>query len=712
MNKRQLQLAALFTLSSASLASHGEQLEEIVVTADFRPADLLTTPASVSVVGKLEMAERSARHLEDILSAVPNVSWSSGASRSRFVQLRGVGDLEQYAEPKYYPSVGLLVDDLELGAIASAGMLFDAAQVEVLRGPQGTRFGASGHAGMIRINTARPTDVFEARLTGGIANYGSYHAGAVLSGPLGESLAGRLALQQNRGDGYVENAYTGDDSADFDETTLRARLNWEPGNIGHYQFSYLHFESDNGYDAFSLQNDRTTWSDQPGSDAQDLDGLSARGEWALGTGAQLQAIATWLETDSLYDYDVDWVSAPVCENATCSYGHDTARESFARDREQGTLELRLLGGADDISRGSLRYVLGLYANRNEETMDYAYPSLWYGDYESRSNYQTQRYAIYGELEYGLSERLALSGGLRIEHFEDEYSDSNGVDRDSDDQLFDGELSLEYRIADNAFAYATLALAEKPGGSNVAAGSQFAFMSPGFQEFMAGKLRFGEESLFNREIGLKLRAFDDRLSLRTAIFYATRENAQLESWMWDAAAGLWIGYLDSASDATNYGLEVESDFALSHSIDLYASIGLLETEVDEINTFDLDENRFVTHKGREQAKSPGFQYNVGMRLALPFGMQASLEAEGRDESYYGYYHNGKLDGYDLLNASLGWSSQRFELTLWGRNLADEEYAVHGLYVAADPRDDFGAWANQTYYQLGAPRTYGVDFSWQM
>ncbi|MFV8817062.1 TonB-dependent receptor [Haliea sp. E17] len=699
-------------LAGTPCAVFAQALEEVVVTADFRPVDLMTSAASVSVIGEPEMAQRSARHLEDILSAAPNVSWSSGASRSRFVQLRGIGDLEQYAEPKYYPSVGLVIDDLELGAVASAGMLFDTAQVEVLRGPQGTRYGASGHAGMIRIGTRVPSDSFEAQLEGGVGNYGSYHMGAVLSGPLGESLKGRIAVQQNTGDGYIENAYTGDDTADYDELTGRVRLVWEPGSNGSYDFSYQHFESDNGYDAFSLQNNRTTWSDEPGSDEQDLDGFSARGEWRLGQSTHLQAIATWLDGDSLYDYDVDWVSAPVCEIAVCSYGYDTAREIFARDRSQGTLELRLLGGDDDRSRGSLRYVIGLYANHNEERLHYAYPSAWYGLYESDSDYDTDRYAVYGELEYGLGERLGVSAGLRVEQFNDDYSDSNGVSGDSDDQLFDAELSLQYDLNDTTFLYATLALANKPGGANVAAGSQYAFMSAPFQQFMQGKLRFGNETLFSRELGLKATAFEDRLSLRSALFYATRENAQLESWMWDAAAGLWVGYLDSGSDATSYGLELEADYALTAAVQLYGSIGWLETEVDEINTFDLDLNQFVSHKNRAQAKSPEYQYNAGVRVQLPRGFTAALEVEGRDDSYYGYYHNGKLDSYDLLNGSLGWSGQQLDIRLWGRNLGDEDYAVHGLYVGADPRDDFGAWANQTYYQFGAPRTYGVDVTWRL
>ncbi|WP_165954241.1 TonB-dependent receptor [Seongchinamella unica] len=698
---------------AASVTQAADELEEVIVTADFRASELMNSAASVSVLGELQIQERGARHLEDILSAAPNVSWSTGASRSRFVQIRGVGDLEQYAEPKYYPSVGVMVDELELGSAANAGMLFDISQVEVLRGPQGTRFGASAHAGMIKINSNAPTDEFEALLSGGVGNYGAYNYGAVISGPLGDSVTGRIALQQNQGDGYIENEHLGeDDTAGYDELTGRARLRWQPDDGSRYELALFSFDAENGYDAYSLDNERKTWSDQPGADEQDTLAVSARGEWQLGVSTTLQAVVSDLDADLLYSYDADWISAEVCQINTCSFGHDTAREIFDRRRDQSTLDVRLLGGAEAMAAGEWRYALGFYGNQSREKLNYAYPSAWYGLYESASRYETDRYAIYGELEYAFSNRLSLTGGLRLERFEDDYRDSNGVGHDNSEDLYNGELSLQYDFSDNSFGYATLALASKPGGVNVAASSQYGFMSPAFQGFMQGKLRFDDERLLNREIGFKSRQLDGRLELRAALFYATRENAQLENWMWDDSAGLWIGYLDSNSDTDSYGLELETTFVASEAIELVANIGWLDTEVDTVTTFDLDRWDFVSKKDREQTKSPGYQYNAGMRTALPAGFSGVLELEGRDESYFGYYHDGQLEAYNLLNASLSWSNASLTLNLWGRNLTDEEYATHGLYFGADPRDDFGAWSNQTYYQFGAPRTYGLDISWRL
>jgi hypothetical protein len=150
--------------------------------------------------------------------------------------------------------------------------------------------------------------------------------------------------------------------------------------------------------------------------------------------------------------------------------------------------------------------------------------------------------------------------------------------------------------------------------------------------------------------------------------------------------------------------------LNSHVELFANLGWLHAEVDSIETFDLDQWQFVEKKDRDQAKSPEYQYNLGARLAFNQQWSGRIEVEGQDDSYYGYYHDGKLDSYDLFNASLQWQSGNVAVTLWGRNLGDEDYAVHGLYFGADPRDNYGAWQNQTYLQLGEPRTYGVNLNY--
>jgi outer membrane receptor protein involved in Fe transport len=714
MSKTVQLTIALLALSSitATLPGHAkpdQTLEEIVVSANFRETTLMQTVGSVSVLPESTITERAAQHLEDILNTVPNVTWAAGASRSRFVQIRGIGDLEQYYDPKYYPSVGLMLDDLELGDSANAGMLFDVAQVEVLRGPQGTRFGASGHAGMINIISNAPTDTFEGELSGGAGNYDSYNAGLVLSGPLHDFVKGRLAVQQNNSDGYIDNDYLDkDDTNNFDELTARGKLEWSPTDNATYALGLLYFDADNGHDPWSIDNDRTTWSDQPGKDTQETLAFTLSGDWLLSDDLRLEAVASYIDMDLHQRYDSDWVSDEFCEIYTCSSGHETGQEIFDRDRDRLVADIRLLGGNSNLSAGESNYVIGLYANDGSENFNYQYPSVWYGDSFSNSDYDTDRYAIYGEYEYAVSSKLTLTAGARLERFEDDYQNSNGFNSDNNDNLWNGKLSARYDLNDNAMVYFTVARSAKPGGVNTTIAANQPIMSPPFQAFTQGKLMFGDETLVNTEIGIKTTQFDQRLSLSAALFYTDRSNAQLENWMYDEASGLWNSYLDSTSDANNYGLELESTFALSDHIELFANLGLLHAEVDSVETFDLDEWQFVTKEDRDQAKSPEYQYSVGTRITFNDAWSGRIEVEGQDDSYYGYYHDGKLDSYNLFNASLHWQHNNIGVTLWGRNLGDEDYPVHGLYFGNDPRDDFGAFQNETYVQLGEPRTYGIEF----
>ncbi len=682
--------------------------EQMIVTAVFRDTSLMEEAGSVTVLGESVALNRGALHIEDILGVAPNVSWSSGASRSRFLQVRGIGDLERYAEPKYYPAVGLIVDDLEIGDAANAAALFDAAQVEILRGPQGTRFGASAHAGVVNIRSNDPTDEFEGSLNAGIGNYGAYRFGGIASGPLGEAVQGRVAVQRSESDGYFKNRMLGrDDLAGFEELTVRAKLRWHPDERSQYGLNLLAFDGDNGYDVWSLDNDRNTQSDDPGVDRQRVLAATLVGDWQLGTGRSLRLRASRADSKLLYSYDADWISPQFCVRFACSSGHDTAAESFDRAHDQTTVDLRLLGGGESLAAGGFRYVAGLYAKFTDERLDYAYPSAWYGDYSVTTRYDTTRAAAYGELEYALGERGSAALSARLEAFEDDYRDGNGVAHGNSETLLNVELNGKLHLDNGALLYASLAVAEKPSGINVSASSQLGLMSPVFQGFMAPRLRFGSETLFNKEVGYKASLFDGRGALRLAVFHTDRTHAQLESWMWDDAAGLWIGYLDSTSNAANYGLELETVVDLSAALQLFANLALLRTEVDDLATFDLDVFDFVSRDGRDQTKSPEYQYAVGVNLKLPANLSASVSIEGRDDRFYGYYHDGKLAGYDIVNANLRWSAERLSLNVWVRNLADEDYASHGLYFGADPRDDFGFWANRTYEQLAAPRTFGFD-----
>ncbi len=124
-------------------------LEEIVVTATFRAAPAIEVPASVTVLSQQVVRDAGQQSLQDVLGLIPNLNWAGDTSRPRYFQLRGIGELEQY-QGAPNPSVGFLIDDIDFSGLGSGGTLYDIDQVEVLRGPQATRYGANALAGLKR----------------------------------------------------------------------------------------------------------------------------------------------------------------------------------------------------------------------------------------------------------------------------------------------------------------------------------------------------------------------------------------------------------------------------------------------------------------------------------------------------------------------------------------------------------------------------------
>ena len=265
MNPTRFSLSALTAalLTVSTQAQDVAQIdEEILVTADFRQSGLLDLAASASVIDAETIRQRGADHLSQVLNTAPNVNFSAGTSRARFFQIRGIGERSQFVEP-VNPSVGLIIDGIDMTGIGAGATTLDIQQVEVLRGPQGTLYGANAMAGLINMVSGTPTESFEGTASLGLAEYNTHTASGVISGPVSDTLSYRLAAGTTLSDGYQENAFLGtDDNADIDEQTLRGKLRWQPRADLTVDLTAFYVDVDNGYDGFSLDNTRTTLSDR------------------------------------------------------------------------------------------------------------------------------------------------------------------------------------------------------------------------------------------------------------------------------------------------------------------------------------------------------------------------------------------------------------------------------------------------------------------
>lgn len=306
-------LALAVSLSAVAdgqtLAESGTEsvtLDVVSVSADFRQSDVQTIPESVTVVGNDQIEQRSAEHLEQILSLAPNVNFSSGSSRGRYFQIRGIGERSQFIDP-VNPSVGLMIDGIDMTGLGGAATLLDIEQVEILRGPQGTRFGANALAGMINIQSKAPTRESEGFVAAKAGTYGTHGQSGAISGGLTETVQGRLAVSSFKSDGYMENDFLDrENTNNIDEVVARGKLAAQLSDATDLTFTYFYTDIDNGYDAFSLDNNRTTYSDNPGVDAQESHSFALDLNSKLNDSVSFEALLATSKADVEYSYDDDW----------------------------------------------------------------------------------------------------------------------------------------------------------------------------------------------------------------------------------------------------------------------------------------------------------------------------------------------------------------------------------------------------------------------
>src|SRR6187551_120797 len=204
-----LRAACAIPLLFVTLAAVAEDtsLDEVVVTAELRDRTLRQLPASITVLDSHTLELAGVQHFQDVLGLVPNLNWSAGTSRPRFFQLRGIGELEQW-QGAPNPSVGFLIDGVDFSGIGMPAMLSAVERIEVLRGPQGTAYGANALAGLIAVNTRAPvrTPEIDANVT--LGDYGTRGVNGVLGGPIGDgATAWRLVAGNYRSDGFRRDTF-------------------------------------------------------------------------------------------------------------------------------------------------------------------------------------------------------------------------------------------------------------------------------------------------------------------------------------------------------------------------------------------------------------------------------------------------------------------------------------------------------------------------
>ena len=715
MNSRFILLPLAFVFAHCAAVTHANAnskttaVEEIIVTGELRQTNALTIANSVAVVAQTEIEARQAQNLEDILNLAANVNFSTGASRGRFIQIRGIGERSQFVDP-VNPSVGIMVDGIDFTGIGTGVTGLDTQQIEIFRGPQATLFGANALAGMINVKGNSPQlDAASARIKMGAGTYNSRNSSAVLNAPLGDSLGWRFGIQKSASDGYIKNDFLNrKDTNDIDELSLRNQFLWQTSDALQLNLiSYL-IDINNGYDAFSLANNRHTLSDQPGQDIQKTTANALSMVYSGLNSFDLNATVTHADSEMEYCFDEDWAYKNICgTNEDCLKGVYSTTDNYLRDNKNSTLDVRLNSKNDNRM---LHWSAGIYHRIQDTDLTRIYtnnfpdwdpattlpPSI---DFYS-SNFLTHNTALYGEFIVDLTARLSWVTGLRYEQYDSEFDDSNNARFTPQNDFWGGKVALEFQMNDSILFYGLVPRGYKTGGFNAD------------DRVNDESKLFKPESMVNFEMGNKGHWFDQRLVLQSALFYQQRQDIQVKQS--GAIKGVvpvkFVEFLDNAEGGDNYGIEIEARWtSLNDQLEVFGSLGLLKTKFDEYKNLshvqaDKEAGQAFDMTGREQPHAPSYQFVLGSQWNILPVLYVRAEVEGKDSFYFSASNEEKSDTYALLNASVGYDSGPISLVLWGKNLTDKETQTRGFYFGNDPRDFY---ESHGYTQKGAPRTVGVS-----
>lgn len=673
-------------------------LEPLRVTSDLWESPLERIPASVTVLDQAALRLGAVRHFADLVDQIPNLTWSGGTSRPRYLQVRGIGENSQYEGETPDSTVRFLVDDLDFTGLGGIASTFDVRQVEVLRGPQAGAFGANAAGGLVRLVTNAPTPFWTGEATGTVGGDGLREGGFAVSGPLSgarpEQLMARLAVQRHVSDGFRRNVTLNRDTNARDELSARLRLTWNATPQWKWEAAALWSDVDNGFDEFALDNNgERTFSDQPGRDEQESIAGSVRGTYSGLSGVRFSTVTSGTAVDAVYSYDDDWTAA--------SY---MGFSDLRRERVVFAQELRLDSVAARDAAGWIdRWTLGAYFARTDEEARYTNTDP--GNVRGlRTKYAAENLAVFGQVGHDLSERTRLVVGLRAEQLDlngrgtrTRFRAARGTFDPEvtfrpafEDTLVGGRVTLEHELTPRHLAFVSVTRGYKGGGIN-----NDARISP-----PADPLTYETEYLWNYEAGVRGHWLEQRLAGELTAFYVQRRDTQVR----DSAGfgGSYRFFTANGNDAHVYGLEAAGSLALTRAWSLHASVSRMESELD---AFVLTNGS--AGGGRRLANTPRYGYTLGARYRMVQGWFGQAEFVGRGEQFDSNNQNEARRAFEVLNATLGYAWARWSFAVWGRNVLDEHYDKRAFFFGNEDPD----YVPTRYTTRADPRQVGVTATYR-
>ena len=692
--KKNIFLIYFFILISSDLLS--KDIEEIIVKGTWREAKVLEESSSIVILNTKLLKSEPIKHFENISYLVPNLNFAASDSRARHFQIRGIGERSGY-ERTPNSAVGFLIDDIDYSGQGGIATTFDIEQIEVHRGPQGSRIGSNALAGLIYIKTKEPTKQFEGigELTTG--TFGTFNAGLAFGGPAGfsENLTYRLTLRNDNTDGFRKNLYSGkSDTSKKDESTYRLKIDWEILEKTSLKLLISQIDLNDPADIWTIDGSLNTLSDRPGMDSQKTNTYGVK-VFHQFDAFEFQSLSSITDTDIEISYDADWGNP----ESHAPYIYDYFSETI-RDRKTLSQEFRLVSDIANLNpQNKTKWVIGIsYFNvkeRNIKNDDGAYgdPSDPFGPYFSQSSssskFSSDNLSIFGNIDYFLDESLKLSLGARWENYESQYADSFGESFNPSDYMLGGKISLNKILSHSSNIFFSVARGFNQGGFNLNLG-----LAPDSKN---SNLYYDPEFLTNYEIGFNSQLFNEMMNIAAVIFYSDRKDQQvLISTQVDPTDPNTFSFLtQNAAEGTNKGLELNVNLKLTESLDFFSRLGLLKTEINNWKSRpDLE--------GRAQAHAPKRSYALGVSWSITDKASLSLDLVGKSSFYYSDSHDNQSKSYALANLSYNYSIGDWTYSVWARNIFDKYYSVRGFYFGNEAPD----FKDKLYERHGDPRHIGI------
>jgi len=714
-------------LAAPAFAQDTGSVEAIIVTAQRVAEDIQDVPLSVTAIDseKLSVLASGGNDIRFLSARVPSLTMESSFGRT-FPRpyIRGLGNTDfdlNASQP-----VSFIYDDVVLETPVLKGFpLFDIDQVEVLRGPQGTLFGRNTPAGVLKFDSAKPTETFEGYGSASYASFGTVNLEGAVSGPLAPGLSGRLSgLYQHRDD-YVDNTFTGknDVAEGYDQYAIRGQLLYAPsdelsvlGNV-HYQkldgtprvFRANIIKA--GTNDFVAGFDR----DKIAQDAQgrafqhvESSGASLRVNYDINDALTLTSITGYEHVSTLSRADVDGgygaVFAPPSGPGFIPFPSESA--DGIPHHSQLSQEVRLAGEA-----GKLRYQGGFFYFFEDIKIDsFDYATLAGGaiDGYAQQHQKTKSWALFGSVDYDVTDALTLTAGLRYTDDEKDFTARQTIspigappvfltaNPKSDDVSWN--VSATYKVSDDLNLYARAAKG---------------YRAPSIQ----GRLLFGsslsiadKETVISYEAGLKTYAFDRKLRLSADAFTYEVSDLQLTA----VGGGANFNRLLNADKAKGYGFEFDAEARPITGLALTAGLSYNHTEFDDPNLATapcgsgctvLDPAGAlpgtVNIDGNSLPNAPKWIANVTARYAIPYGdgeFFAFTDWAYRSKINFFLYDSVEYTDDRLVEGGLraGYAANAgWEAAVFGRNITDDLSLEGGI--------DFN---NLTGF-INEPRTWGVE-----